>query len=388
MPPPQDELPPGWKSTVDPATGRQYFYNKQLGKTTWVRPTSDSEAQQNAPAPARAPAPSPAQGTLCEEDLQLYQAMQEHLEAYTAEVKDRMLKARGIGNKPEYLQHGLEYKYHMQLLEWLKMRREKGMPIPETRRIQRSVTKNDVNAAVPESTMRVTVRQVMDLDTSDMIQLALFLQWPKDKPRQEFSSEPMKNGDDFKEWTVDFEVPRTKRLQVSANRIKLQLEVSEVRKNFFSTKTTPLGQAEIELGALKSTSTLTRDAVPLQDSANRSTSGKLAVEVKIKKPWSGQDTEKTVTETVVILVEQSHGGDPPPTKPKGLEAEHRRLIAAADALPLSSGTCCTQGVHASTQMRSMIGLCSELRLKTQALSPCFIPEPAARWPWADARRDD
>lgn len=30
-----DDLPPGWVATVDPATGDEYFYNEETGEKTW-----------------------------------------------------------------------------------------------------------------------------------------------------------------------------------------------------------------------------------------------------------------------------------------------------------------------------------------------------------------
>lgn len=30
-----DDLPPGWVATVDPATGDKYFYNEETGEKTW-----------------------------------------------------------------------------------------------------------------------------------------------------------------------------------------------------------------------------------------------------------------------------------------------------------------------------------------------------------------
>jgi len=39
FPPPEDALPPGWKSGVD-NSGNQYFYNKELNVSQWTRPES------------------------------------------------------------------------------------------------------------------------------------------------------------------------------------------------------------------------------------------------------------------------------------------------------------------------------------------------------------
>jgi len=30
-----DDLPPGWVASVDPATGDEYFYNEETGEKTW-----------------------------------------------------------------------------------------------------------------------------------------------------------------------------------------------------------------------------------------------------------------------------------------------------------------------------------------------------------------
>ncbi|KAL3806006.1 hypothetical protein ACHAXA_003465 [Cyclostephanos tholiformis] len=39
-----DTLPPGWTQHVHDATGRPYYFNRGLGKTTWVKPTSEKTA--------------------------------------------------------------------------------------------------------------------------------------------------------------------------------------------------------------------------------------------------------------------------------------------------------------------------------------------------------
>ena len=35
----QEVLPPGWLRLMDPKSGRVYYYNKALQKTSWTRPT-------------------------------------------------------------------------------------------------------------------------------------------------------------------------------------------------------------------------------------------------------------------------------------------------------------------------------------------------------------
>eukprot|EP00804_Cyclotella_cryptica_P001489 CCRYP_003714-RD/>CCRYP_003714-RD protein AED:0.34 eAED:0.34 QI:140/0.66/0.85/1/0.66/0.42/7/1908/789 len=39
----EDDLPPGWVASVDPATGDEYFYNEETGETTWDKPLSSHE---------------------------------------------------------------------------------------------------------------------------------------------------------------------------------------------------------------------------------------------------------------------------------------------------------------------------------------------------------
>jgi len=43
-------LPPGWESAPDPASGKPYYFNRATGETSWTPP---------AAAPAAAPAPAP-----------------------------------------------------------------------------------------------------------------------------------------------------------------------------------------------------------------------------------------------------------------------------------------------------------------------------------------
>ena len=39
-PPPANALPRGWRSDIDPNTGQEFFYNKELKKTQWDRPVT------------------------------------------------------------------------------------------------------------------------------------------------------------------------------------------------------------------------------------------------------------------------------------------------------------------------------------------------------------
>ena len=39
---PQSDLPSGWAEAIDPTSGKNYYYNHQLNKTVWEKPTSTS----------------------------------------------------------------------------------------------------------------------------------------------------------------------------------------------------------------------------------------------------------------------------------------------------------------------------------------------------------
>ena len=49
---PQEEsvLPPGWVESVDPASGRPFYYNESSGESSWERPTVQAEEAEKEPA--------------------------------------------------------------------------------------------------------------------------------------------------------------------------------------------------------------------------------------------------------------------------------------------------------------------------------------------------
>ena len=66
------ELPPGWKTKVDPAKKRRFYYNRDKNVTSWHRPKPEEAAPaiekwepdvEQPPAPAPAPAPDPKKTT-------------------------------------------------------------------------------------------------------------------------------------------------------------------------------------------------------------------------------------------------------------------------------------------------------------------------------------
>eukprot|EP00667_Euglena_gracilis_P014604 EG_transcript_15144 len=62
QPPPsaRQQLPSGWRSRVDQASGKVYYWNEVTGRTQWDRPEV-RKLVVPTPAPAPAPAPSPVQ---------------------------------------------------------------------------------------------------------------------------------------------------------------------------------------------------------------------------------------------------------------------------------------------------------------------------------------
>jgi len=117
MPPPAEApLPPGWKSNVDPASGKTYYYNKELKKTQWERPAAERTDAAVLPPPAPA-----AAYKLTDEDVEMYEAMLAELAEYAASKRERMRAAHKKDNA-EFLVQGREYKYYSALIEWVKKR--------------------------------------------------------------------------------------------------------------------------------------------------------------------------------------------------------------------------------------------------------------------------
>merc|ERR1719160_289752 len=50
-------LPPGWESTMDPSTGKPYYFNRATGESAWTPPAA---APAPMPMPVMAPMPAAA----------------------------------------------------------------------------------------------------------------------------------------------------------------------------------------------------------------------------------------------------------------------------------------------------------------------------------------
>lgn len=117
MPPPAEApLPPGWKTNVDKASGKTYYYNKELKKTQWERPAADRADAAVLPPPAPAVAYK-----LAADDVEMYEAMLAELAEYAASKRERMRAAHKKDNS-EFLVQGREFKYYSALIEWVKER--------------------------------------------------------------------------------------------------------------------------------------------------------------------------------------------------------------------------------------------------------------------------
>ena len=342
-PPKEDPLPDGWRSHTDPQSGRMYYFNKSLKITQWERPTNTTSAP---PPPAKDVAA--ARDSLDEDTLALYTALRGQIEELKGDLRQRSVHARG--NKAEFMKHGQEYRYYKEVIDWLDRRKKDGLPLPLYRAVPRQTTKTvNVNPDIAGRTMRVVVHGIANIETSDKIQVKLSFPWPRDSPQERVAPE-VKTCSDFAEWTVDFEAVRTSRLQRCAQgkTLKLMIEVSGVSKSLFNTSTTLLGKADVELCNLYSESTLFVPEVMLRDTQRglkmAECGGSLSISIKIMKPWSNQDATN-VTETVIVLLDQKVG-DPPPNKAPGVEAEHARLVAAAEASCLAvPATATASGKH-------------------------------------------
>ena len=318
---------------TDPKSGREYYYNKQLNKTQWERPTAPS----NAPPP---PPPPPAETKPLEAvDVHMYEALRADVGEHSAQMFERMREAKAAGDKALLLQHGLEYKYYKALVEWLERREKQALPLPDVKRVQRQVMKKDINPGLSDDCLSITVTEISEISTANKIQVRLLLPWPDKDAPQDKTAEPVKKCEDFAPWTQNFRVKRSKSLQLRAKGIKLQIEVSGVSKSMFSSKTELLGKAELPLAPLLASSTISAQVISLLDPENSKNEakcgGNVTVTAKASKPWSGADTYIKSVDTLVIVLENSATnalGDPLPKKPPKVEEEHQRLQAAAAAV--------------------------------------------------------
>ena len=118
LPPPADALPTGWRSNIDPKSGKEYYYNKVLNVTQWTRPvvcypdksrapppvlTSTSSAPSQANKPKQAAArgggqseKAPVAAQLSADDVEMYDSLKKELENLTANVRDRMRLCKGV----------------------------------------------------------------------------------------------------------------------------------------------------------------------------------------------------------------------------------------------------------------------------------------------------
>jgi hypothetical protein len=46
------ELPQGWNMTIDPSTGRPYYYHAETGESTWNLPGADDDGKEDKALPA------------------------------------------------------------------------------------------------------------------------------------------------------------------------------------------------------------------------------------------------------------------------------------------------------------------------------------------------
>jgi len=126
--------------------------------------------------------------------------------------------------------------------------------------------------------------------------------------------------------------------------LRLQVDVSAVSKNLmsFSSTSEVIARAELPLTPLMTSASIAPAALALKHADKGSKppecGGSVAISAQIRRPWNLEDVSVTATEAVIIVQAEQALGDPPPAKPAGLEAEHHRLLAAADAIALPPGT--------------------------------------------------
>ena len=118
LPPPADALPTGWRSNIDPKSGKEYYYNKALNVTQWTRPVvcypDNARAPppvltstSSAPSPANKPEQAAARGggngetapvatQLSADDVEMYDSLKKELENLTANVRERMRQCKGV----------------------------------------------------------------------------------------------------------------------------------------------------------------------------------------------------------------------------------------------------------------------------------------------------
>jgi len=357
-PPPQEApLPAGWKSTLDKASGKTYYYNKKEGKTTWERPTIDeSESVLPPPPPSVSPAqaaaapatlaprkPQKVSGKAAEEAKMIYQCLTEGLEAQRARLVERVKERFVAGDKMAALELNIEKKHVQATLDWVVERRDKGYAAPHHKIAKRKVLLPDINTEIPDGKLQVTIVDAAKLPLTGKgpTHVRVYLPFPRDTPQEqrtpksdEFKPKPLNDADPAFATTLAFDLVRTQNLIRYAERkhVRLSVEVYHETKVMFMNKKLFVGRAEMDLSGLVSSKEIAPVTLPLMEEKNKkATGGTVTVSAAVRAPWSG-DAAKELVEEVIIIDDETA-----PKPPPAVAAEHQRLLAGSAGVAVPSG---------------------------------------------------
>mmetsp|Transcript_45092 Transcript_45092/g.105804 ORF Transcript_45092/g.105804 Transcript_45092/m.105804 type:complete len:469 (+) Transcript_45092:140-1546(+) len=333
-PPAPPELPPGWKTAKDPASGRSYFFNKKLGITQWEAPS----AVESVPPPPPAPPPTttrqqPAadlQAKRQDSGLQdQYQCVLDELKEHSKSLMSRVKHFYSVGDKLAAVPLYSEKKYTESLTTWLADRKDKNLPLPPFKVMQRRVVTPDVSD-VPKDKLRVSINSCSGIDAGGHpVRCRISFSWPRDTTQEHtiHVTPPAEPTDDETNQAL-LDVPSSStafQRQTERKHTKVSFEVFFKDKGWLSTKTTSLGTAQLPVFPLLATSSYGPTTLQLVSEKVRGRSaGEISVTIATHKPWAGgKEKMKAAVEKIIIVQ------DPlAPAAPTALLQEHQKYVAA------------------------------------------------------------